>query len=282
MAEPPVTVRAFHVTAGTNLPVTRIVVHATCPPKMPGTTSSSAGQAHATAEYFTSAGAGGSAHYVVDVAGEEHCLEENRIAWHAPPNEHSVGIEICGQSTYTRAEWLSDAVWPAVARAASRVADLCARYNIPAVRLIAADLLAGRHGICGHNDVTQAWHQSDHTDPGPDFPWDRFITAVTGAPPSAPFPQGDDLPAPTDVVDTFLLPTGEGWDLHADGGVFATEHAPSGVPRDYWATANDGTKYHFDQATQDSRNAQGMKRISYPALNAQGSRYFVRMIVITP
>lgn len=43
-----------------------------------------------------------------------------------------------------------------------------------------ADLKAGRRGICGHVDVTDAWHQSDHDDPGPWFPWDKFMAVVNG------------------------------------------------------------------------------------------------------
>jgi len=43
-----------------------------------------------------------------------------------------------------------------------------------------ADLKAGRRGVCGHTDVTDAWHQSDHDDPGPWFPWDKFMAVVCG------------------------------------------------------------------------------------------------------
>ena len=43
-----------------------------------------------------------------------------------------------------------------------------------------ADLKAGKRGVCGHTDVTDAWHQSDHDDPGPWFPWDRFMAVVNG------------------------------------------------------------------------------------------------------
>jgi len=43
-----------------------------------------------------------------------------------------------------------------------------------------ADLKAGKRGVCGHVDVTDAWHQSDHDDPGPWFPWDKFMAVVNG------------------------------------------------------------------------------------------------------
>jgi hypothetical protein len=74
-----------------------------------------------------------------------------------------------------------------VQRAAARARDLCDRYGLPLVKLTPADLLAGKHGICGHVDVSQAWHQSDHSDPNnTTFPWDRFMAEVQN-------PQEDDM-----------------------------------------------------------------------------------------
>jgi hypothetical protein len=67
-----------------------------------------------------------------------------------------------------------------VQRAAARVAELCDRLSVPKVRLSAADLVAGKHGVCGHVDVSRAFHQSDHSDPGPNFPWDEFMALVVG------------------------------------------------------------------------------------------------------
>lgn len=177
------------MSAGTNLPPTRIVIHATCPGTkgtpsyVPYPRASEAGMAASTARYFTSPASGGSAHYVEDITAETHCVADAAIAWHAPPNRQSIGIEICGQDDYTRGQWLAVDVWPAVARAAARAAELCARFSIPARRLVAADLRAGRGGICGHVNVSEAFHQSNHTDPGPNFPWDAFMDAVHGGTP---------------------------------------------------------------------------------------------------
>jgi N-acetyl-anhydromuramyl-L-alanine amidase AmpD len=65
-----------------------------------------------------------------------------------------------------------------LARAATLTAEKCIAYGIPVTKIFPADLLAGKRGICGHVDVTNAWHQSDHTDPGPDFPWASFLASV--------------------------------------------------------------------------------------------------------
>lgn len=195
MTEPPITIRARYssFTAGDNANPTRVVIHATCP-NVGYSAASAPGAAHGTALYFASPAAGGSAHYVCGVDGEEHCVPDDTIAYHAPPNAHSLGIEITAEGgqyprNYTREQWTSPQVWPAVQRAAARCRDLCQRYGIPMVKLSPADLLAGKHGICGHVDVSQAWHQSTHSDPGPNFPWDLFMAEV-----SNPTPEDDMTP----------------------------------------------------------------------------------------
>ncbi|WP_394620978.1 N-acetylmuramoyl-L-alanine amidase [Lentzea sp. JNUCC 0626] len=253
MAEPAITIRAYHDSGGGNLTPTRVVIHATSG----GTgfpAESDAGSARATARYFASASAGGSAHYIEDVAGEEHCVPDNVIAWHAPPNPRSIGIEICADSTYTRDQWLSPQVWPAVLRAAARTRELCDRYGIPRVKLSIADLQAGRGGICGHVDVSKAFGESTHWDPGPGFPWDKFMEAVGG---SAVAPSGP-APAPTNA------PPRLAWPFRADhyvgdrlgpdashGGWFVAERGfiknvqqwliykgvVPGVPASSWATS---------------------------------------------
>ncbi len=157
MSEPPITLRAVHDSGPGNTPPSRVVIHATCP----GTgypTASGPGTALGTARYFQMAGAGGSAHYVCDGDDEQHCVPDDVIGWHAPPNPHSIGIEICSEGgdyakSYTREQWLSAAVWPGVLRAAARTRELCQRYGLPMVKLSSADLLAGRRGICFTGDT---------------------------------------------------------------------------------------------------------------------------------
>jgi N-acetyl-anhydromuramyl-L-alanine amidase AmpD len=184
--EPPVSIpSAFHFTEGDNLTPTRVVIHATNPDGGTFPAMSAGGMAASTERYFADADALGSAHYVADSSGDVHPLADAVIAWHAPPNAHSIGVEICAmggdvEGDYTRAQWLSAEVWPAVNRAAEITAAVCARYGIPAVRISAAELAAGAHGVCGHVDVAQAFGKTDHTDPGPNFPWTEFMAAVGG------------------------------------------------------------------------------------------------------
>jgi hypothetical protein len=180
MAEPAITRKAANYDEVANTPVTRIVFHATAGGRgFPH--ESESGVAKNTASYFAKKTTQASAHYVFDVENEEHCVPENRVAWHAPPNHASVGIEICAEATYTREQWLSPEVWPAVELAAERARDIAARHNVPLIKRSAAELKAGAHGYCGHVDVSTAFHESSHTDPGPGFPWDK-LAELLGAP----------------------------------------------------------------------------------------------------
>lgn len=85
---------AAHHSAGSNSPVNRVVIHATCP-DVGFPSASRKGRAVSTANYFASTSSGGSAHYVCDIGETVQCLSESTIGWHAPPNPHSLGIEIC-------------------------------------------------------------------------------------------------------------------------------------------------------------------------------------------
>jgi hypothetical protein len=100
------------------------------------------------------------------------------IAWHAPPNPHSLGNELCYIPTRLPVGfWRLPKARRMLERAAKLTAEQCLAYNVPAVRLKPADLKAGRRGICGHVDVSRAFGQSSHWDPGV-FPWRRFMRRV--------------------------------------------------------------------------------------------------------
>lgn len=196
---PSVDIQAVHV-GGYQSVVNRIVIHGTNQGGGGFPDSSQPDVAGGTSRYFTDPASGGSAHTVSDSSQLIRCVAENVVAWHAPPNDNSLGNEIASQSWYTRDQWLDARVWAAVDRTAKETAAQCLRWNVPIVKLSSADLLAGKRGICGHVDVTNAWHQSDHTDPGDGFPWPEFIAAVQkyAGQPSAPLPGDEDMPLSPD------------------------------------------------------------------------------------
>ncbi|MFD4029595.1 N-acetylmuramoyl-L-alanine amidase [Streptomyces sp. NPDC058637] len=105
-----------------------------------------------------------SAHYVVR-SGDgfvAQCVREENIAWHAGNwdyNTRSIGIEHEG--------WVDEPAYFTHAmyeRSARLTADICDRYGLP----------KDRAHIIGHHEVPG----SDHTDPGANWDWVRYIRLV--------------------------------------------------------------------------------------------------------
>jgi hypothetical protein len=179
--------------AGGNGQVTRIVIHRMEAPMRRGT-------ARGTANYFA-AGSGGnfvSAHVCIDPGEAVRCLDLSDMGYHAPPNGGSVGFELAGYSADD--DWATPDGESMLRIAANVSRDVAAVVGVDPVWLVAASLLAGRHGYTSHAEVSNAWHQSDHWDPGPHFPIDHFLDLVRGGPAPTPTPipspvQEDDMPS---------------------------------------------------------------------------------------
>jgi N-acetyl-anhydromuramyl-L-alanine amidase AmpD len=144
-----------------------------------------------------------SAHYCLDAADTIQCVKEDVVAWAAPgANKNGIHIEHAGYAAQTPIQW-GDAYSQAVLeRSAQLAADICKRHAIPIVRLSVADLQAGKRGLCGHIDITNAFnHGKGHTDPGPNFPWDAYIAMVlvASSPPTLPPPAGMTPPEDRDT-----------------------------------------------------------------------------------
>lgn len=119
-------------------------------------------------------------------------------AWAIPPvNDDTDNVEICGFAHWTRGQWLA---YPEMLETVARwIAWRAAVRGIPLRRLTSAEARAGRSGVVGHNEVSQAWHDSTHWDPGPGFPWDVVIgRAIAIA-----------KPTPASVTDTWTVRSGE-------------------------------------------------------------------------
>ena len=131
------------------------------------------------ARWFAAPASRVSAHYCVDANSVVQCVRESDIAWHARGgNTTSIGVELAGFARQTRKDWADAYSTAVLRRASSLVADVCRRRGIPVRWLAAADLVAGRHGITGHADVSEAYGKSDHWDPGPGFPVERLLALV--------------------------------------------------------------------------------------------------------
>jgi N-acetyl-anhydromuramyl-L-alanine amidase AmpD len=197
--------------SGSQSSVTRIVIHGTVSKTQPG-------GARANARYFQSPEAGGLAHYVVDPGEIIQCAPESTVVWHAPPNEKSIGIELCDPQGNTDvspdaadpARWNDAPHQAMLTLAAALVRDVAARWNVPLTFVDASALRGGAQGITEHLQVARAWQQSDHTDPTSAGPWprDAFMAALnnTAPTPTAP-PEDDDMLSSYRNTDTGAIVT---------------------------------------------------------------------------
>lgn len=133
------------------------------------------------AAYDQRRGDGTSTHYFVDSDSVVQCVYTWDRANAALFNGNRIGIqyELCG-TVQTRAQWLDQPSSATLINAARQIVRDCAKYGIPPRRLTPAQVAAGEKGICGHVDITKAFPADggDHTDPGPDFPWDVLIQRI--------------------------------------------------------------------------------------------------------
>lgn len=119
-----------------------------------------------------------SAHYCVDSDSIVQCVREKDIAYHAPPNLHSIGIEHAGYARQTAAQWVDGYGQAMLRLSAGLMAELLKKYDLPLVFLSPEDLRAGKRGFTTHANVSKAFGQTTHTDPGADFPIGWYIDRV--------------------------------------------------------------------------------------------------------
>lgn len=169
-------IRAAHLTVAHRAAIDWIVIHATQGQEKPGSALRSAQRFAGIGQEAPQA----SAHYVIDPTEVIQCVHDDDIAWHCPgANRRGIGIEHCGLSEQTPEQWADENSQAELRQSAVLVAALCQRYGIPPIKLSPADIAAGTRGIAGHVDFTEAFQTpGGHRDPGPNFPWERYIGMV--------------------------------------------------------------------------------------------------------
>lgn len=153
-------------------PIDLLVIHTT-------ESGEIANGAEANARYFSDSSVRASAHVVGDNDSTVRVVLEANTAWTAPGvNARSRNYELVGTAAQSPADWADAYSTNALDLAARQFAEWVTQYGIPIRHITPTEIIAGIKGICGHVDVTNAYHKSTHTDPGPFFPWDKFLSLI--------------------------------------------------------------------------------------------------------
>jgi N-acetyl-anhydromuramyl-L-alanine amidase AmpD len=151
-----------------------VVIHATV-----GSEPGTVGAAESTVLFSKRTDRPSSYHYIADALHSLQYVYDKYVAFHAPPNQNSIGYELCCSLTNEGKGHWGDSDHLAMLRICAKdVARLCLAYDVPIVKIGWVALQRGARGICGHNDVRLAFKQTSHWDPGPFFPWKHFINLV--------------------------------------------------------------------------------------------------------
>lgn len=122
----------------------------------------------------------GSYHVVIDREGRS-CRENDNefISWSAGWNGNRAGLHasLSGRAAFTREQWLARR--PQLDELARWLAHESRNNSIPLAVVPVAGIRSNGRGVCSHADISRAWpRDTDHTDPGPNFPWDYVLQAA--------------------------------------------------------------------------------------------------------
>jgi hypothetical protein len=154
-------------------------------------------------------------HEICDADSHYTIVDDDQAAWCIlSGNKRSLNLCFAGSfASWDRATWLANDAMLRIG--AGIVKNWCDKHGIPPVHLPFQQVWTGK-GIIEHHDWTIGAHDGTHTDCGPGFPWDIFLSYVTGgavqvvAPPapgpSAPQPTHND---PSPALVPWNFPAGE-------------------------------------------------------------------------
>lgn len=125
-----------------------------------------------------------SSHFYCDRDSVTQSLDTEDRAAHAGSNignNNSIAVEITGSNGKSRDWWLGNVAWDQLGRVLAWVIENDPDYaGFEVRRASVAEMRANQRvkAFYGHDDMRRAWGGTTHTDPGPNFPWDRLLRAV--------------------------------------------------------------------------------------------------------
>ena len=163
-----------HYIAQRDTPCRVMVIHTMEAPEGPQT-------AENVARYFASGQVVASAHMCVDQDSVVYCLPASAVAFAAPGCNHDgYQVEHAGYARQSPEEWGDAASVAMLQLSAQATREIADSLGIPLRHLTDDELAAGMSGFVGHDQVSRVYKRSDHTDPGPSFPWSYYMGLVTG------------------------------------------------------------------------------------------------------
>lgn len=143
--------------------------------------------AQAEANYAQTRTDGVSSHFYVDGTTIIQSLDTASRAGHAGSstgNENAIAFEIVGFNSNTRQWWLDNVAWDKIGYVIAYLKE----HDVDFAGLIIARATVSEmrsnpkvRKLYAHDDMRQAWGGTTHTDPGPNFPWDRLYQAINDA-----------------------------------------------------------------------------------------------------
>jgi hypothetical protein len=117
----------------------------------------------------------------VDQDSVVYCLPSSAVAFAAPGcNSDGYQVEHAGYARQSPEEWGDAASVAMLQLSAQATREIADSLGIPLRHLTDDELAAGMSGFVGHDQVSRVYKRSDHTDPGPSFPWSYYMGLVTG------------------------------------------------------------------------------------------------------
>lgn len=136
------------------------------------------------ANYATRRPDGISSHFYVDENSVTQSLDTEDRAGHAGSNignNNSIAWEFTGGNARSRTWWLENIAWDKVGEVMAYTIKNDPDYRGFQVRRASVQEMRSNPRVkafYGHDDMRMAWGGTTHTDPGPNFPWDRLFVAV--------------------------------------------------------------------------------------------------------